>query len=137
MASKIQQIVVTNTTPDVGEMGLVVRNISGGGIATDVTIVGAERSDTGTPVGITVSTSAVLILAANVNAKNRGITNNGSTNIFLGSDSLVTISGATMGLKLIPDGSYTDSGLDAYVGDIYGIGDAVSASENVSAWERS
>lgn len=135
--SKIQQITVINDIPAPDEFGLVVRNIGGGGLATDVTIVGAERSTVGTPVGKIVSTVAVLILASNASAKNRGITNNGSSNIYLGSDATVTSSGAAMGLKLIPNGSYTDSGLDEYTGDIFAIGDAVSLVENVSAWERS
>lgn len=136
MARRIQQLVVIDTPPDSDELGLVVRNI-GSGTSGDVTIVGAERSTTGTPVGIIVSTVAILILAANASAKNRGITNNGSSNIYLGSSAAVNISGPDMGLKLIPNGSYTDSGLDAYVGDIFAIGDAVSLVENVSAWERS
>lgn len=133
---KQQQVVVTNFPPDPDEMGMVVRNI-GSGTAGDVTIVGAERSTLGTPAGKIVSTTAVLILASNASAKNRGITNNGSSNIYLGSSAAVTISGPDMGLKLVPNGTYTDSGLDEYVGDIFAIGDAVSLVENVSVWERS
>lgn len=95
-----------------------------------------ERSTTGAQVGVTVSTSATVILASNGSAKNRGIVNNGSSNIYLGSSVAVTTSGAAMGLKLVPNGTYTDSGEDLYTGAIFGIGDAVSASENVSAWER-
>lgn len=95
-----------------------------------------ERATAGAQVGVTVSTSAVTILASNASAKNRGITNNGSSNIYLGSSAAVTTSGAAMGLKLIPNGTYTDSGEDLYTGAIFGIGDAISASQNVSAWER-
>ncbi len=111
--------------------------VAGGGTTIDVDIVGAERATTGAQVGVTVSTAAVQILASNANAKNRAIVNNGTTNIYLGSSAAVTTSGATMGIKLIPNGTYTDSGLDMYTGAIFGIGDAVSASQNVSAWERS
>lgn len=95
-----------------------------------------ERATTGAQVGVVVSTSAVQVLATNAAAKNRAITNNGSSNVYLGSSAAVTTSGAAMGLKLIPNGTYTDTGEDLYTGAIFAIGDAVSASENVSTWER-
>jgi hypothetical protein len=90
----------------------------------------------GAPVGVTVSTAAVQVLASNASAKQRIITNNGSTNIYLGRDGTVTTSGATMGIKLIPNGTYFDSGFGLDTGDIYAIGDATSSSQNVSAWEK-
>lgn len=108
----------------------------GGGAPINVNITAMERSSLGAPVGVTVSTAAVQVLAANANAKQRIITNNGSSNIFLGRDNTVTTTGATMGIKLVPGGTYTDSGIDLDQGAIFGIGDAVSASQNVSAWEK-
>jgi hypothetical protein len=87
-------------------------------------------------VGVTVSTSAVQVLASNTSAKSRIITNNGISSVYLGRDGTVTTSGATMGILLRPGGTYSDSGADMYNGAIHGIGDAVSASQNVSAWER-
>lgn len=95
-----------------------------------------ERASAGAPVGVTVSTAAVLVLAANASAKSRIIVNCGSSNVFLGRSGAVTASGAAMGIKLAPGGTYADSGLDLDTGDIYAIGDATSASQNVSAWER-
>lgn len=95
-----------------------------------------ERASAGDPAGVTVSTAAVLALASNGSAKSRVLVNCGTTNIFLGKSNTVTASGATMGIKLSPGGSYADSGIDLYTGDIYAIGDAVAASQNLSAWER-
>lgn len=96
-----------------------------------------ERSTSGAPTGVTVSTSAALILASNTSAKSRVITNNGTSNVFLGTANTVTTTVATMGIWLKPGGTYSDSGDGFYNGAIYGIADAVSASQNVSAWERS
>lgn len=95
-----------------------------------------ERATTGDASGVTVSTSAVQILASNTSAKNRIISNNGTTNIYISRQNTVTATGAAMGILLKPGGTYCDSGIDIYTGAIYGIGDAVSASQNVAAWER-
>jgi hypothetical protein len=95
-----------------------------------------ERASAGAPVGVTVSTSAIVVLAANASAKSRLITNNGTTNIYLGRNNTVTSSGATMGILLSPGGSYNDSGVDLDQGAIWAIGSAVASSQNVSAWER-
>lgn len=90
----------------------------------------------GTPSGVVVSTSAVLIKASNQNRKSIVITNNGSRTLYLGHTSAVTTSGATMGLAVRAGGSYQDSGDGLYTGDIYGIYGAASASQNVSVSER-
>lgn len=101
-----------------------------------VDIADMQRCNAGAPVGVTVSNAAVQVLAANTSARQRIISNNGSSNVFLGRDNTVTTSGATMGIKLVPGAVYTDSGIDLDQGAIFGIGDAVSASQNVSAWEK-
>ena len=106
----------------------------------DVNVIGTsgelDQSTAGTPAGFTVSTSALLLAASNTNRLAIVITNNGTSNIFIGHTSGVTSSGAAMGLKLVPGGSYQDSGYGLYTGDLYAIGDAAAASENVSVSER-
>jgi len=95
-----------------------------------------QRCSSGAPVGIIVSNAAIALAAANANRRAIIITNNGSSNIFIGRDNTVTATGATMGIKVIPNGTYSDSGEDLDIGDIWAIGDAVSASANVSVWEK-
>jgi hypothetical protein len=110
---------------------LSVQGVSGG------TPLPPERTTSGAPAGVTVSNFAVLILASNTSAKSRVITNNGTSNVFIGVANTVSTTGATMGIWLKLGGTYSDSGDGFYNGAIWGIGDAVSASQNVSAWERS
>ena len=99
--------------------------------------VGANDPTTaGTPAAVTVSTSAVLLKASNAARKSILITNNGTTPVYLGHTSGVTASGAAMGLLLAPAGSYSDSGFGLYTGDLYAIGAAAVAAENVSISER-
>lgn len=98
--------------------------------------VSTPKATGGTVTGVTVSTSAVAVQASNASRKSIIITNAGTTNIYLGKDNTVTSSGSTMGIKLVPNGTYVDSGEGLYTGDIYGIGDAASSSQNVSSWER-
>lgn len=95
-----------------------------------------QHSTTGTPAGVIVSTSAVLVKAANPARKSIAITNSGSTNIYIGSTNAVTASGPALGALLAPKGTYTDSGVGVYDGDIYAIGDAISLVQNLSVWER-
>lgn len=111
--------------PAITDFGLVTRSIP-------------ERATTGTPVGIVVSTVAILLAASNTSRKSILISNNGSGafSIFLGSTAAVTTGGATMGIKVTAGGVYSDSGEDCYTGDIYAIGSAVSVAANVSRWER-
>lgn len=122
----------------------VVAGGTGGGTVTQgppgaspwpVTAV-PERSTAGAPVGVAVGVSAVLLLSANAARKQICITNNGTSNIYVGASSAVTATGATMGSKLVPNGALTDSGDDCYTGDYYAVGDAASGSQNVSVWER-
>lgn len=101
------------------------------------TVTAAPRTSTaGTPAGFTVSNSATLVAASNANRRALVAVNFGSSNIYLGHTNAVTTSGAATGLKLVPNGSYQDSGDGLYTGDLYAIGDAVSASQNLSVSER-
>jgi len=97
-----------------------------------------ERATTGTGSGVIVSVAPVLALANNVNARSRVLTNNSATaKIYIGKTNAVAASGPAMGILLMPNGgSYTDSGIDLYTGDIYAISDAISAVENLAVWER-
>lgn len=95
-----------------------------------------ERATSGAPVGVTVSTSAVQILAANTSARSRLVVNCGTSTIYLGSSAAVTASGSAMGAQLRPGGSSSDSGDGLYNGAIFGIGDAAASTQNVSVWER-
>lgn len=106
-------------------------------VASDQSALSPERATSGAPVGVTVSTTAVQVLALNAAAKSRIITNNGVRSIFLGTSSSVTSSGANMGVQVSSGGVYSDTGDGLYTGAIYAIGEIASASENVSAWERS
>ena len=141
-----------HTTGDVGVMALAVRNDtrstlagtngdyaplqlnSSGDLRVEVT--GESNATAGTPAGITVSTSAVLLAASNANRRSIIITNNGMGNLFVGGSSGVTASGSAMGVLVKPGGSYSDAGYGLYTGDVYGIYDTVSSSQNVSRWER-
>lgn len=123
------------TVTSIGEVE--VKNDSGSPVPVSGTVTANPPTTTaGTPAGVTVSASAAVIKASNANRKAIIITNNGNSNIYLGHSSAVTISGATMGLLLLPGGVYRDAGPGLYTGDIYGIGDASAASENVSVSER-
>jgi len=117
----------------------IVGGGTGGGVVTQGTvpwIIRGERSTAGTPAGFTISTAAVLVAASNASRKAILMVNFGSSNIYIGHTNAVTTSGATAGLKLVANGSYQDSGDGLYTGDLYAIGDAVSAIQNLSASER-
>ena len=120
-----------STNPSIGQKTMA--NSIPVTIASDQTL---ERATAGDPVAIQVDTTAVQLLASNANAKSRIITNNYYTYIYLGRANTVTATGATMGIILLPGGSYTDSGADLYTGPIYAIGSAAIGFENVSVWER-
>lgn len=139
LANSLSVGVNSNQVGTAGAGSATVFTVQGNAGGTPLPVSGTltvERATAGAPVGVTVSNSAVQVLASNSAAKSRIITNNGSSNVYLGKDNTVTTSGATMGILVRPGGSYSDSGTDMYNGAIYGIGDAVSASQNVSAWER-
>ncbi len=97
----------------------------------------AERTTAGRPFAYTVSTTAIVIAATQPGRKAIVITNNGTTDVYLGADSNVTSSGALMGLILKPGGAYSDSGDDCWTKDVYAISSATSSAQNVSVWERS
>lgn len=112
--------------------------VSGTVAVSGVVATAPVPATVGAPVGITVSTAAVLLKVANLARKSVLISNNATAgNVFVGQDNMVAISGATMGVKLTPGGIYFDSGDGLYNGDLYAIGDTVSATQNVSVWERS
>jgi len=90
----------------------------------------------GTPAGKTVSTTALSLAAANTSRKSIIITNNSTGRLYIGHTSGVTTSGATMGLLVMPYGSYSDTGVGVYTGDLYGIYSVTAASQNVSVSER-
>lgn len=108
----------------------------------DVNVVGGEinadpdTTTSGAPLGVTVSTTAVLLAASNTDRKSIIITNNGTGTLYIGHDNTVSSSGAAMGLLVQSKCSYTDSGFGLYTGDLWGIYSAASASENVSVSER-
>lgn len=116
-------IKIDQTTP--GTTNKVAANI------TDVPV-----STAGTPAGVTVSTSAVSLKASNASRKAIVITNNGVGILYIGHTSGVTASGSTMGMMVVPGGSYQDSGFGLYTGDLYGIYDQTASSQNVSVSER-
>lgn len=126
---------VTSTAQSADRQAVDVQIRTSAGVAVD-TFGSTPATTTGSPVGITVSTAAVLVCAANAIRVFLGLTNNGTSNFFLGNTSGVTASGATMGLKLAPNGALSDFGEYFGKGDVYAIGDAVSASENISRLER-
>lgn len=140
---------VTNADPAGGSYGLVVRLVGTmplpTGAATeatqllvkadlDVIVSDKARANAGAPVGVAVGVVAVLVIAANASRKSIVISNTGITNVYIGISNTVTILGAVQGVKLIPNGTYSDSGDGMYTGDIYAIGDALAGS--VSVWER-
>lgn len=88
---------------------------------------------------ITVSTTAILLVA--FSASSFGwleITNNGSGELYIGIDNTVTTSGATMGLKVLPGGSFSVN-FGATLGSImsyYGIYSEAAATQNVAVMAR-
>lgn len=84
----------------------------------------------------TVSTSAVLLAAANPLRLSIVITNNGTGDLYVGHSGAVTSSGAAMGLLVGSKASYSDSGFGLYLGPLYGIYSASASSQNVSVSER-
>lgn len=113
----------------------VTASIASGTVAIASGSIAAITSNAGSPVGVSVSSTATLIKAANTARKAILITNNGSLNVYLGHTTTVTTAGGTMGLLLAPSGAYADSGWGLYTGDIYGVCSA-TASANVSVSER-
>lgn len=124
---------VLSTVPASNEFGVVVRPIPS---SASQPVSAGQTTSAGTPAGFTVSTSATILAAANSNRKAIVITNNGAGKLYLGHTNGVTASGAAMGLQVPAGGSYSDSGFGLYIGDLYGIYDAVAASQNVSVSER-
>ena len=149
---KLRVYDLDNTGAVANILGVTIRTLSNGEPVQHGTVADPFRVDptgdttqpveitaatsTSAPAAVTVSNSATLIIAANSNRKKVVITNNGTSNIYLGNDNTVTASGATMGLKIAPNGVYEDSGAGLSKDDIYGIGDAASAVQNVSVQER-
>jgi hypothetical protein len=106
----------------------------GGGFSS---VLGAPVvSSTSAQRGWIVSTVAVLVLPANSLRKSVLITNNLTSNIYVGPTSSVATTGVSMGSKIVPNGEYADSGDGLWMGDIYAIGDAVSLVYNLSVWEK-
>lgn len=93
----------------------------------EISALGAKS--TGLSGAITVSTSAVQILAADAARVSLDIVNNGAGDLYLGRTGAVTTSGATMGIKIVSGGSYST---DKYTGALYGIYSQVAASQNVA-----
>ena len=106
-----------------GDMRVEVSSYGSGGHAT-----------TGVAVGVTVTNTATLILAANTARKAFILTNNGANNLYVSGTSAVTSSGAAMGLIVKPGGSY-DGPPCIYDGTIYGIYEVSASSQNVSVIE--
>lgn len=139
---------ILNSTPTGTEYALAVRQVGNDNAnlfdsyGNDLTSVGGALKVSGhsltnsTSSSVIVSNTAILIIASNPQRKSLIISNNGSTNIYLGATNTIASSGANMGIKILPNGTYMDSGIDTYTGDIYGVSDSVSASYNVAVWER-
>jgi hypothetical protein len=81
------------------------------------------------PVGVSIGTAAALVLAANANRHMVIIQNQSSTaNLWLGRDNTVTTSGATVGTRLGPGMTLTDT----LTGDAWwGISDAAGTLVSV------
>ncbi len=62
----------------------------------------------GVPSNVTVGTSPVMLVQANVNRNSLTIQNQGSTTVFLGVDDTVSDSGATRGYALFAGQTFTD-----------------------------
>ena len=83
---------------------------------------------------VTIGTgSAALIVAFNHKRKSLIITNEGSSKVYLGSDSSVT---SASSISIEPDGKYTEDsgGQRMFLGDIYGISE--DATNDIRYWER-
>jgi len=124
---QIQQVVLTDGT--VGDPYL-------GTSANPLPVTSSQvASTTANPFGITVSTMAVQVLAANSLRKEVQFTNNGASNLYFGKDNTVTTSGATMGGKMVPNGTGSDGGASIYQGAWWAIGDAAASTQNLSVTE--
>ena len=80
------------------------------------------------------SGSAILIVGYNDKRKSLIITNEGSSNVYLGSDSLVT---SATGISVEDtNGKYTEDsgGTRMYLGDIYGI--SADSTNDIRYWEK-
>ncbi len=107
-------------------------------LASDQSAIPVTQSIASTstaPTGITVGLTAVPVKAANASRKRLICTNNGTSNLYFGKDNTVTISGATMGLLVIPGGVYDDLGPGLWQGDVYAVGDA-ALTFNCAVQER-
>jgi hypothetical protein len=127
--SKRAQVLVLEDATTRGRRATVT---SGG--AVSVTVSGPTTT-TGTPAGVTVSTSAVSLKASNANRLAIRIVNAGVGVLYIGSSNAVTSSGANLGVAIPPFGVYEDSGPGIYTGDLFGIYDQTASAQNVSVWE--
>jgi hypothetical protein len=84
----------------------------------------------------TVSTVSAELVAANPQRISILITNNGSTNLYLGQTVSVSTAGVNGGIKLITNGTYAEDGgsKGMYNGPIFAI--AGVSSTDVAVWER-
>jgi hypothetical protein len=84
----------------------------------------------------TVTTVSAELVAANPQRISLIITNNGTSNLFLGQTSSVDTAGTNAGIKLIANGTYAEDGgtKGMYNGPVFAI--AGSASTTAAVWER-
>lgn len=113
----------------------VTASIASGTVTLASGSIAAITSNAGTLGGITVSSTATVLKAANTARKSILIVNNGSVNLYIGTSTAVTTAGGTMGIRLAPSGSYSDAGWGLYTGDLYGVCSAV-VSAIACVWER-
>lgn len=126
-------------------LGLVTRNIPSGtqvisgtvtaNISNNPLNVSTVRNGVGNQSAVTVSTTAVQL--AIVNSIRSGITivNQGTGNLYIGVDNLVTTSGSHMGMLIMPNGSFDVSGDGCYGGAIWGIYSQTASTQNVTTFE--
>lgn len=113
-------------------------DVSGSMVHVVNTVVTAPTNSTiASTTAKIVTTTAVRLVGTNVARKALLIANNGNGGLYIGHDSSVTSSGATMGVLVSSTSSYSDSGFGTYIGELWGIYDAASSSYNVTVVDRS
>lgn len=112
-------------------------DVTGSTVSLDGPVIAQpEYSVGGRPYGVIVSTTAVRIATANGSRKSIVITNKGSGTLYIGFDSSVTTTGASMGTSVPTMSAYSDSGFGIFKGELWGIYSASSATETVAVSDR-
>ena len=125
-----QNVALVNTAGTTQIGNWVTDYIKTTGGTVEANVVSQPVASSGTTLAVTVTTSTVQVLPSNSSRKSFAVTGNATW--YLGFGTGLT---ASNGFKLAADQAYTDGGVSAYTGEVWGI--TASGTADVRAVETS